>query len=257
MPEMGTLGNRAHTVFFSLSPSHLICFPMSVPTHSLSAFHFGLCLPAAPSCPLCGPCSGHFFCVSLRLYCPCCFPLHNPCDCPSLGPLPSPPGPSSCLLPASHSLQAQGAGAAEGARTAAQEAAVGVHRPAAAHANRHIQGEQAAVEGDAGHHLAAARPRAQHCQQLLHERAAPLHEPLGRGARRCPRGPGCRRRRRHNLLQGLRRPHPRRPGPIPSHPTREGAAHPAPGTMGPSSHAPGQRKPHPPGGGAHGVPPSP
>jgi hypothetical protein len=27
--------------------------------------------------------------------------------------------------------------------------------------------------------------------------------------------------------------------------------------MGPSSHAPGQRKPHPPGGGAHGVPPSP
>lgn len=110
---------------------------------------------------------------------------------------------------AARSVQAQGAGAAEGARAAAQEAASGVHRPAAAHAHRHLQGEQAAVQGDAGHHLAAARPGAQHRQQLLHERAASLHEPLGGGAGRRPCGP---RRRRH-LLQGLS---PRSPLPPPA-----------------------------------------
>lgn len=121
-----------------------------------------------------------------------------------------------------HSLQAEGAGAAEGARAAAQEAAPGVHRPAAAHADRHLQGEQAAVEGNAGHHLAAARPGAQHRQQFLHERTAPLHEPLGRGARRGPRGP---RGRLCHLLQGLRRP-----GPAPSQPRRPGRSLPRPPT---------------------------
>lgn len=151
---------------------------------------------------------------------------------------------------AARSVQAQGAGAAEGARAAAQEAASGVHRPAAAHAHRHLQGEQAAVQGDAGHHLAAARPGAQHRQQLLHERAASLHEPLGGGAGRRPCGP---RRRRH-LLQGLspRSPPPPRPCPAGRVPPRGGALEgcsPPPSPVhkkGPSSpllSPPGQREP--------------
>lgn len=137
-------------------------------------------------------------------------------------------------FPLARSLQAEGAGAAEGARTAAQEAAPGVHRPAAAYADRHLQGEQAAVQGNAGHHLAAAGPGAQHRQQFLHERAAPLHEPLGGGARRGPRGP----RRRLHLLQGLRRP-----GPAPSLPPQPGRCPPTSPTLPCRPGVPPQERP--------------
>ncbi|XP_014071857.1 hepatocyte nuclear factor 6-like isoform X1 [Salmo salar] len=98
-------------------------------------------------------------------------------------------------------LQAQRAGAAQRLQHGAQKAAAGLHGPAAPHAHRHLQGEQAPVQGDADHHLPAAGPGAQHRQQLLHECPAPLRGPLARRARHQPRPAG---HLGHHLLQSLR-----------------------------------------------------
>lgn len=86
------------------------------------------------------------------------------------------------------SLQAEGAGHRQGAQQHTKEVPAGLHRPAAAHPAGHLQGEQAAVQGDAAHHLAAAGPRAQHSQQLLHERPPPQPGQMDR-RRRQPRRP--------------------------------------------------------------------
>lgn len=87
------------------------------------------------------------------------------------------------------SLQTQRARAAERQEPAAQEAAAGLHGPPAPHPDRHLQGEQAPVQGDADDHLTAAGLGAQHRQQLLHERPPAVYEPLAGGARHQPRGP--------------------------------------------------------------------
>lgn len=70
-------------------------------------------------------------------------------------------------------MQTEGAGHRQGSQQHTKEVAAGLHRPAAAHPAGHLQGEQAAVQGDAAHHLAAAGPRTHHGQQLLHERPPP------------------------------------------------------------------------------------
>lgn len=70
-------------------------------------------------------------------------------------------------------MQEEGAGHVEGPQQYAKEVAAGLYRPAAAHPAGHLQGEQAAVQRDAAHYLAAAGPRTHHRQQLLHERPPP------------------------------------------------------------------------------------
>lgn len=86
-------------------------------------------------------------------------------------------------------MQTQRARAAERQEPAAQEAAAGLHGPPAPHPDRHLQGEQAPIQGDADDHLAAAGLGAQHRQQLLHECPPALHEPLAGGARCQPWSP--------------------------------------------------------------------
>lgn len=118
-------------------------------------------------------------------------------------------------LPTMPSLQAQRARATQGPQHDAQEAAAGLHRPAAPHTHRHLQGEQASVQGNADHHLAAAGLGAQHSQQLLYECAAPMRGSLARRPQWQPRAAG---HVGHHLLQGLRRgedlQRPREPGRI-------------------------------------------
>lgn len=76
------------------------------------------------------------------------------------------------------SLQKEGAGAAQRPQPGAQEAAAGLHRPAAAHAHRHLQGKQAAQQRDAAYHFATARTGALNREQLLHECPPSLRGPL-------------------------------------------------------------------------------
>lgn len=77
-------------------------------------------------------------------------------------------------------MQEEGAGHGKGPQQHAKEVAAGLHGPAAAHPAGHLQGEQAAVQGDAAHHLAAAGPRTHHRQQLLHERPPTQRQQVGR-----------------------------------------------------------------------------
>ncbi len=98
------------------------------------------------------------------------------------------------------SLQEKGTGAAQRQKHGAQEAASGLHRPAAANAHRHLQGEQAAQQRDADHHLTAAGPGALHRQQLLHERTPKMHGSLARRA--CGQSRAARHLGDH-FLQGL------------------------------------------------------
>lgn len=98
------------------------------------------------------------------------------------------------------SLQKEGTGAAQRPQPGAQEAAAGLHRPAAAHAHRHLQREQAAQQRDADHHFATTRTGALNREQLLHERTPPLRRPL---ARRTQHQPWAAWHLSHHLLQGL------------------------------------------------------
>lgn len=96
--------------------------------------------------------------------------------------------PNPLVSPPPCSMQTEGAGHGEGAKQHAEEVAAGLHRPAAAHPAGHLQGKQAAVQGDAAHHLTAAGPRTHHRQQLLHERPPPELGQMDR-RRRQPRRP--------------------------------------------------------------------
>lgn len=96
------------------------------------------------------------------------------------------PAPLAFLPPCS--MQTEGTGHGEGAKQHAEEVAAGLHRPAAAHPAGHLQREQAAVQGDAAHHLAAAGPWTHHRQQLLHERPPPQPGQMDR-RRKQPRRP--------------------------------------------------------------------
>lgn len=130
----------------------------------------------------------------LHIYLDLCFlfpPLCLSLSSPFLRPLPSTP-----------SLQTQRTRATQGPQHSAQEAASGLHRPAAPHTHCHLQGEQAPIQGNADHHLPAAGTGAQHRQQLLHECTPPLRGPLARRPQRQPRAAG---HIRHHLLQGLKR----------------------------------------------------
>lgn len=95
------------------------------------------------------------------------------------------------------SLQKEGAGAAQRPQPGAQEAAAGLHRPAAAHTHRHLQGEQAAQQRDADHHFTTARTGALNREQLLHERPPSLCGPL---ARRTQHQPWAAGHLSHHLL---------------------------------------------------------
>lgn len=84
-------------------------------------------------------------------------PFVHPC-------LPCPPYPVVAT-----SMQAQRAGPKQRQRQHTKEIPPGFHRPPATHPSGHLQGEQAAVQGDAAHHLAAAGVGDQHCQQFFYE----------------------------------------------------------------------------------------
>ncbi|KAM4634640.1 one cut domain family member 2 isoform 2-T2 [Polymixia lowei] len=65
---------------------------------------------------------------------------------------------SALRLAGKTSVQKKGAGHKQGAQQHTKEVAAGLHRPPAAHPAGHLQGEQAALQGDAAHHLPAAGP---------------------------------------------------------------------------------------------------